>query len=588
MSGFVRRVRRRLAISLLALASLAASSKAAAETRTYALVIGNNRPFAGKATGSESVPLRFADDDAAAFFEFIEGVAKSSELLTVMDDETQRLYPNLASRARAPTIGALKGAIERIAALVAGDRAAGHRSVVAVFFSGHGAVDPSGTPALALFDAGLTQDFLYRELLEKLPADEVHLLVDACHAEAIVRPRDAEVVSVTPGQANRFLVQSTLARFPHAGAILAATTNAKAHEWDAIGHGVFTHELLSALRGAADINRDRRIEYSEVYAFMAAANRRVDDVRAHLAIVAKPPEGNRRAVLVELSRFPSARLAWLARVPGRHGVVEIGDARGRRLVTLHADQEFAADVLLPAGDTLYVRTGEREARFKPSGGDIVTFERLAFARPTSRPRGALDDAFRRGLFAASYGRRYYDGVVDQTPTLVPVEFVDSTSEAAGYFSDAQSPGTRLVLGAGLSTGVAANIPFLTGVSAGMRPWRGSGPALSLDVLTGADGPVREWHVRGGGGFLWSLGAGPVRGWGGALASVGWLHQSISNQPGLDSGSLSLGPVIGMSTDVAGSFGMWSELSLAGMLHQRDADAAVSLVPSAWLGGSLRL
>ncbi|HEX6272800.1 MAG TPA: caspase family protein [Polyangiaceae bacterium] len=586
--GFVRRLCRRLVVCALALLPLVAANEARGETRLHAVVIGNNRAFAGNAAGSESAPLRFADDDAAAFFEFIDDAAKSGELLTVMDDETQRLYPRLASRARAPTLAALKSAVARVAAHVESDRAGGHRSVVTVFFSGHGAVDEGGTPALALFDAGLTQDLLYRELLEKLPADEVHLLIDACHAEAVVRPRDAEVVRVSPGQANRFLVQSTLSRFPHVGAILAATTNAKAHEWDAIGHGVFTHELLSALRGAADVNRDRRVEYSEVYAFMASANRRVDDVRAQLAIVAKPPEGNRRAVLVELSSFPSARFAWLARVPGRHGVVEIGDARGRRIATLHTDQEFAADVLLPAGGTLYVRAGEREARFKPSGGDVVTYERLSFARRSSRERGALDDALRRGLFAAPYGRRYYDGVVDQTPALAPVEFVDSTGAPASYFRDEQGAGTRLVLGGGLSTGVAENIPLLTGLSAGLRPWRASGPALSLDVLTGNDGPIREWRVQAGGGFLWSLGGGPVRGWGGALGSIGWLHQSVSAQPGLDSGSLSLGPVVGMSTDVADSLGVWSELSLAAMLHQRDDDAAVSAVPSAWFGASLRL
>jgi hypothetical protein len=508
--------------------------------------------------------------------------------LTVMDAETQRLYPALAYRAQTPTAAALKGAIGRIGARIVSDRAAGHRSVVTVFFSGHGAVAEDGTPALAMFDGGLTHDFLYRELLEKLPADEVHLLIDACHAEAVVRPRDAEVVSVSPGAANRFLLQNTLARFPQTGAILAATTNAKAHEWDVIGHGVFTHELLSALRGAADINHDRRVEYSEVYAFMAAANRRVDDLRAHVAIVAKPPDINRRAAVVELSRFRATRLAWLSRVPGRHGVVEIGDARGRRIVTLHGDQEFAADVLLPTGRTLYVRAGEREATFRPDGGDVVAFERLAFVKPSFRARGALDDAFRRGLFAAPYGRRYYDGVVDQTPSLAPVDFFDSSGDSAEYFSTPPPRGPRFVLGGGLSPGVAENISVLRGGTVGLRPGGANGPALSLDVLTASDGPVREWRVQAGGGWLWSIGKGRVRGWGGFIASGGWLHQSLVERPDLDSAALSLGPLFGLSTDVAGSFGIWSELVFAGMLHQRDDETTASFVPSAWLGGSLRL
>ena len=583
----VRRLRQ-LSAFAFGLLFFLVSNAAAAETRRHVLVVGNNRPFPGKTSGSESAPLRFADDDAAAFFEFMVDLSHSSELLTVMDDETQRLYPRLASRARTPTLASLQGAIARIGAQIGADRAAGHKSVVAVFFSGHGAVSDDGTPALALFDGGLTQEFLYRELLDKLPADEIHLLVDACHAEAVVRPRDAEIVSVSLGQAQRFLAQNTLARFPHVGAILAATTNAKAHEWDAIRHGVFTHELLSALRGAADINRDRRVEYSEVYAFMAAANRGVDDVRAQLVIVAKPPEVNRRAVLVELLRFPASRVAWLARVPGQYGVVEIGDARGRRIATLHGDQAFAADVLLPAGGNLYVRAGEREAMFKPDGGDVVVFEKLSFANASSRARSGLDDAYRRGLFAAPFGRHYYDGVIDQSPALSPVDFTDSSADSEKYFGSLPPRGPRFVLGGGISTGVAEEVPLLRGVTVGVRPGGTNGPALSLDVLTASDGPLREWRVQLGGGWLWSVGKGKVRGWGGFTAYGGWLHQELSVGPDLDSAALLLGPTLGLSTDVAHAFGIWSELTFAGLLHQRDEETTLSFAPSAWIGASLRL
>ena len=55
--------------------------------------------------------------------------------------------------------------------------------------------------------------------------------------------------------------------------ILATTLGQQAHEWSAIESGVFTHELLSGLLGAADVNADQRIEYTELQAFIAAANR---------------------------------------------------------------------------------------------------------------------------------------------------------------------------------------------------------------------------------------------------------------------------------------------------------------------------
>jgi hypothetical protein len=69
--------RGRLLALVLALLPLVTSTIASAETRFHVLVIGNNRAFSGKTSGSESVPLRYADDDAAAFFEFSGDVAQS-------------------------------------------------------------------------------------------------------------------------------------------------------------------------------------------------------------------------------------------------------------------------------------------------------------------------------------------------------------------------------------------------------------------------------------------------------------------------------------------------------------------------------
>jgi uncharacterized caspase-like protein len=48
---------------------------------------------------------------------------------------------------------------------------------------------------------------------------------------------------------------------------MASASNTQAHEWDDYQTGVFTHELLSGLRGGADVNGDGRVEYSEMAAF---------------------------------------------------------------------------------------------------------------------------------------------------------------------------------------------------------------------------------------------------------------------------------------------------------------------------------
>jgi len=591
-----RAIWRTLGLALFAVIACVRPARAA--TTVNALVIGNNRPFApsslSASSASESLPpLRYSDDDAAAFYDFVTQLSSSAELLTVMDVQTQALYPHLVALALVPTLDAVSAAVSRLAHSIRQQRAAGQRSVVFVFFSGHGAVDYRGQPALALFDGGLSHEFLFHEILEKLPADELHLLIDACHAEAIVRPRDAraELVNVSVEQANAFLVQSTLARFPQAGAILAASNSTEAHEWDAIRHGIFTHELLSALRGASDINHDRRIEYSEVYAFMAAANRQVGDSRARLAVVVKPPDINRRTPLLSLADFPQASLAWLSGVSGQYGIIELDDARGRRLATLHGDPSFAADLLVPAGVTLYVRGGQREASFRARAGEVVPFQRLNFAE-AMRARGAVEDAVRRGLFAAQYGRSYYDGVVDQVPGLISVDFPEMRDAPPAAWWASPAPGTagrvRLVLGGGLSSGVASNVGIVHGLELGVRPSHANGGALTIGALRASDGALNEWHFHVNAGWLWSLDHGPIRPWLGGAVGSGLLVQDVTEGSARYSPLFELGPVLGLTSDITQRVGLWSELSLPGRLYRHDARWAVTFAPSAWLGAFLSL
>ena len=311
-----------LVLVAAALASQAAIARA--DDKIHLLVIGNNQAFAEQqaAAAKPALPLlHFADDDAVAFYELFAGGSDSAHLLTLMDAETQGRYPQLTATARPPTLQDVRSAVAALARRIEASHAQGHRNIVYIFFSGHGAVEEGKGPTLALLDGGISHAFLYDEILGKLPADYVHLFVDACHAEAVVRPRDAAAIAVpiSAGEANALLVRSTLARFPHVGAIVAASNDAQAHEWDVLGQGVFTHELLSALRGAADVNHDGRIEYSEIYAFLGAANRGIDDTRARLSVVAHPPEieqPRRRRAPVGAVSHPDRAVARRARGRG--------------------------------------------------------------------------------------------------------------------------------------------------------------------------------------------------------------------------------------------------------------------------------
>ena len=602
--------RRWLSAGLVTAAALLGGARvAAAQTKVQLLVIGNNQPPArgARAASDRSPPpaattLRFADDDAAAFYALMSEIADSGHLLTVMDRETEARYPGLVAIARPPALVQLRHAVAELAKRMEETRRQGQRNALYIFYSGHGSIVDGREPELALHDGGISYQLLYDEILDKLPADYVHLFVDACHAEAVVRPREstAQSVPVRAAQGEAFLVQTTLARFPHVGAIVAASSDALAHEWDQLGHGVFSYELLSALRGAADVNRDGRIEYSEIYAFLAAANRGVDDPRGRLSIVARPPAVDRRVPVLELARFSASGEARLRGVPARAGLVEIEDGAGRRVASLRGERDFVADLMIPAG-TIFVRAGDREARFEMRPGQVVPFDLLDFHAPSARPRGALAESVRRGLFASAYGPGYYQGFIDQSPEFALVAFSEPAGPAAvpalGLGAQLEYPPPaprppqrkyRLLIGAGASNAIADTLGVSETLRIGLRPAASQGPALSLELARAANPGVAEQRLAASLGWVWAARAGQALGWVGGAVGGGAILQTASGTAARASALAVAGPLAGVALDLSARVGLWAEAELAGLAYRRNDRAAFSLGPAAWLGVSLGL
>ena len=577
---------------LVALLATAFATPAEAATRVHALVIGNNAAFPGgdDEPAAALVPLKYADDDAAAVSALVGEVAASLQVLTVMDATTQALYPNLAATARPPTLAAVEAAVGAIATEVERDRARGDQSVVWLFFSGHGSTSYAGEPGLALVDGALSRRYLYERVLAPLPGATVHLLVDACHAESIVRPRDsnAETVSVPPDVASALLARSTLARFPNVGAMLVSSRDAQAHEWDAVGHGVFTHQLLSALRGAADVNNDRLLEYSEVQAFISAANRSVTDARARASLVVRAPEVNRRAPLLDLSAIPPSKSAWLAGVAGARGVVQVLDDYGRRLLTLHNAKDLTSSLLLPAGAVLYVIAQGSEAELTTQPGQVIRFADLKFLQARSRNRGSLASALERGMFKTPFGRSYYEGFTDNSPELVPVSFEPERDHAPArpQASKAQASGSglRLAAGYGLSDSTAEMLGLSQGARLSLSRAEGHGFAVALDGLTASDGPLREWRSTLTLAWFWQTRTNPLRFYAGPRAGAGIVVQAIEGEDTRSSGVGVAAASAGMVTRLARQFGIFAELEVAGQLLRRDGVTTVDSAPSAWIGG----
>jgi hypothetical protein len=604
-----------------------------ADVKVAVLAIGNNEPPAAR----PSLPrLEFADDDAAAFLELLGPITNARRLLAVMDPATRGLYPGLTAAARDPTMAELRAAVTALATALAGFRAAGHQTALFVFFSGHGwdggadraggtgVGGGAGAPALALADGAITRALLYDEILGALQADQVHLIVDACHAESVVRPRDADArdVEVSPALAASLLARTTLARFPRVGAILAAARDGQAHEWDALGQGVLTHELLSALRGGADVNRDRRIEYSELAAFLSAANLSVDNPRARLAVVVHPPPADGRTPLLDLGRLPPAGVIRLNGIPARAGRVEVQDGAGRSLAIVRSELGFASDLVLPAGRTLYVRAGDGEARIEPaSAGLSVGYGQLSFARPSARRRGAIEDSVRRGLYATPYGPSYYRGFMGSSLAFVPVALSDlavaapvGPASAAGgadaplgaradgvvvrtaapeppgagrAASVAAGPSIPMVtVGLGLSTAVARTVGVGQALRLGWRPG-GARRGLLLVDLSRAGGPgSAEWRSLASAGWTWRAWRGPAAFWIGGAGGGGAIVQQARAKDTLVSGVLAAGPLLGMAISLTDRLGLWAEAQGMGMAYRLDGQNATSLEAAAWVGLSL--
>ncbi|MFH0899534.1 MAG: caspase family protein [Pseudomonadota bacterium] len=397
------------------LGSLEAAA-AAADRAGYAIIVANNSSL-----DSNVKPLRYADDDGAAYYELFENIVEDVSLLAVLDLETQRQHPNLAQKALPPTLQALRDTLQRVNAAMARDRERGDAPIFYFIYAGHGDVLANGEGYINLADARFSRSDLFREVIAPSQASFNHIVVDACNSYYLVNSRndrksksekrtwrDDRSEQDHSEQVSRFLALESLKQHPSTGVILSTSSAAESHEWEAYRAGVFSHELRSALTGAADVNGDGLLEYSEVKAFTAAANAGIDDPRARLRVFAAPPAIDARAPLVDLTqaKFPSVLL-----VPEvADGPLYLEDDRGVRYADFHSDGKQRVAIALADARYYFLRSADREIRIDTSMAGIHLVAD-GWRRHAAAARGATAENFRRGLFRTAYGPEFYRGYV---------------------------------------------------------------------------------------------------------------------------------------------------------------------------------
>lgn len=394
-------------LALMLAASLGAGSP------VYALIVANNQSNDPKLAG-----LKFADDDGARYFTAFKPIAREVSLLTVLDEDTQRRFPGLAAQTRPPTRREVLEQLTRINAQMKAARAAGEKPVFFFVFTGHGQRGEAGEGSIALLGEQFTRTELFKEVIAPLQSSVSHLIIDACDSYFFVNQRGA--IPSGPAQAAavaQFLEERSLEKYPDVGVVLSTSSQQESHEWAAIRAGVFSHEVISALLGAADVNADGKVEYSELRAFVAAANQQVDDPRGRVQMFARPPARDCSAPLVDLTA--KSEFSYLLLPGAQQGRHWVEDAQGVRLADFNKEADRPLVLALPAKQTFFLRTDSREARVSSAApGQLVDAAQLGWTSSGIAARGgSLDESFREHLFENPYGPKFYRGFVSSSGEL---------------------------------------------------------------------------------------------------------------------------------------------------------------------------
>ncbi len=385
--------------------------------RRFALIVANNDSVD---PGVE--PLQYADDDGARYFEMFSSLSTRAELLTTLDSESQRVFPEVTDQTRPPTRTALKQTVESLKSDIKEARKAGYETEMYVVFTGHGNVGPEGNGYLSLADSKLERDDLFRQIIEPLGADFTHLIIDACHAYFMVNSRggsgddwqDDRSGQTLNRQLNAYLTRKqkkSRQTRRTVGVIVSTAGTAEVHEWSKFRGGVFSHELRSGLLGAADANGDGQVTYPEIEAYLVAANAAVTNPKAKINVYAEAPAQDQSRPLTELGAYEEATLLTIP--GGVSGRYHLEDARGVRYADFHVDGSVPTRIALlrePLGqDGGYYLQHDGQQAYIPLTSDDVTSAKLAYSEVSQQARGSVDEAFRSDLFKTPFGPSFVAG-----------------------------------------------------------------------------------------------------------------------------------------------------------------------------------
>lgn len=226
---------RSAALASIALLSIVSFTSARAETIRYAVVMGNN------AGGGSLAPLRYAESDASKF----------ARVLIEVGEVTEDHLKLLQGR----TVGDLESALSQLRGdIEVTKRVPENRVVVMFYFSGHS--DGEG------LELG-SEMLLYSRLKTMLSGvgDVRVVIIDACKSGAGFREKGGKATEP-------FVIKLTDSLQATGDAYIASSAESEAAlESNEVMGSIFTHHLVSGLRGVADTSGDRLVTLAEAYRY---------------------------------------------------------------------------------------------------------------------------------------------------------------------------------------------------------------------------------------------------------------------------------------------------------------------------------
>jgi hypothetical protein len=322
-------------------------------TRRLALFVGSNKG------GPDRPVLRYAIDDARAIGQVLEDMGG------VLAEDARYLED--------PDREDFRKALRELAAGVEGAKRTSRRVEVIFYFSGH-----SDEESLFLGAERVPYAEL-KGLIAALAADVRIAILDSCASGAVTLPKG--VIKRPP-----FLMDTA---YDMKGTAFVASSSAgeAAQESGRLRRSFFTHNLVSGMRGAADMNRDGRITLNEAYQF--AFDGTLVQTEGTMAGAQHPSRhiemsGTGDVVITELRKSA----AVLVLDAGFGGRVFVHDASGVLLVELNKTAGREVAVGLDAGGyRIFVAgtSGAREAKVRLEDGQSVALQENDFAKAARIP-----------------------------------------------------------------------------------------------------------------------------------------------------------------------------------------------------------